>query len=523
MKKSLVAAAGTAVLALALAACGGGGSGGGGGGGASAAAGTPKEGGNLVMARADEVQSLVPWVPTDNASIWTLEEIYDTLLVPKPDGHGVEASVATSWSQSADKLSWTFRLRHGVKFSNGQPLTSADVKFSLEQASKPNTPFYFIDQVIKSIGTPDPYTVVITTKQPWSPLPADMALFANSIVPKNYDGETAAQFAQHPVGSGPFALSSWVKGQSIKLVKNPHYWQPGKPYLDSVTFTVVADANTRATQIQSGQAQVDEFPAYSSISALNAANTKVGIFDSSRVDYFVMNNRKAPFTDPQVRLAVNEAIDRAALIKTVQFGYGTPAKGYMSPVLWAYAPSIAPPAYSLSASKASLAKSKYPTGFSTTITVAAGNDIQQSAAQLIQASLAQIGIKATIATLDPSALSTALQNGNFDMSFAYQTTDIVDPDEIIRFAGLYNGGSNAMYSGYNNTELETLADKADTLSSQTARQQVYDQIQEMVNQANPYAALYYSPSVYAFGADVQDFHPYPTGNYNLVGTWLSSS
>ncbi len=522
MLKSLVAAAGTAVLALAVAACGSVG-GGGGGGAASATAGTPKEGGNLVMARADEVQSLVPWVPTDNASIWTLEEIYGTLLVPKPDGHGVEASLATAWSQSADKLSWTFHLRHGVKFSNGRPLTSADVKFSLEQAGKPNTPFYFIDQVMKSIATPDPYTVVITTKQPWSPLPADMALFANSIVPDNYGGETAAQFAQHPIGSGPFMLSSWAKGQSIKLVKNPHYWQPGKPYLDSVTFTVVADANTRATQIQSGQAQIDEFPAYSSISALNAGNTKVGIFNSSRVDYFVMNTRKAPFTDPQVRLAVNQAIDRAALIKTVQFGYGTPAKGYMSPVLWAYAPSIAPPAYNLSTAKASLARSKHPNGFSATITVAAGNDIQQSAAQLIQASLGQIGIKTTIATLDPSALSTAQQNGNFDMSFAYQTTDIVDPDEIIRFAGLYDGGSNAMYSGYDNTKLETLANKADTLSSQAGRQQIYDQIQETVNQANPYAALYYSPSVYAYGGGVQDFHPYPTGNYNLVGTWLSSS
>jgi peptide/nickel transport system substrate-binding protein len=522
MKKSLVAAAGTAVLALALAACGNSG-GGGGGGAASTSAGTPKAGGNLVMARADEVQSLVPWVPTDNASIWTLEEIYDTLLVPKPDGHGVEASVATSWSQSADKLSWTFHLRHGVKFSNGQPLTSADVKFSLEQASKPNTPFYFIDQVMKSFATPDPYTVVITTRQPWSPLPADVALFANSIVPDNYGGETAAQFAQHPIGSGPFMLSSWIKGQSIKLVKNPHYWQPGKPYLNSVTFTVVADANTRATQIQSGQAQIDEFPAYSSISALNAGNTKVGIFDSSRVDYFVMNTRKEPFTDPQVRLAVNQAIDRAALVKTVQFGYGTPAKGYMSPVLWAYDPSIAPPAYDLSAAKADLAKSKYPNGFSTTITVAAGNDNQQSAAQLIQASLAQIGIKATIATLDPSALSTAQENGNFSMSFAYQTTDIVDPDEIIRFAGLYDGGSNTMYSGYNDTELEAMANKADTLSDQPARQQIYDQIQETVNHANPYAALYYSPSVYAHGDGVQDFHPYPTGNYNLVDTWLSSS
>jgi peptide/nickel transport system substrate-binding protein len=519
MKKSLMVAAATAMLALALAACASGGSSSNGT--SSAAAGTPQHGGNLVMARADEVQSLVPWVPTDNASIWTLEEIYDTLLVPEPNGHGVEASLATSWSESANKLSWTFHLRHGVEFSNGQPLTSADVKFSLAQASKPNTPFYFIDQVIKSVLTPDPYTVVITTKQPWAPLPADMALYANSIVPNNYGGESASGFAGKPIGSGPFMLSSWIKGQSLKLVKNPHYWQKGKPYLNSVTFTVVADANTRATQVTSGQAQVDEFPAYSSITALSAGSTKVGVFDSSRVDYFVMNTNKAPFTNPEVRLAVAQAVNRAALIKTVQFGYGTAAKGYMSPVLWAYDPSLTPPAYSLAAAKADLARSSVPHGFSTTITVAAGNDNEESAAQLIQASLAEIGIKATIATLDPSALFTAQQNGNFDMSFAYQTTDIVDPDEIIRFAGLYSGGSNTLYTFYKNAQLEAMANKADTLSSQAARQQLYDQIQQTINQESPYVALYYSPSVYAYGSNVHDFHPYPTGNYNLVDTWIS--
>lgn len=521
MKKSLLAATATAVLAVALAACGGGG-GSGGGGSSSGAAGTPQPGGNLVMARADEAQSLVPWVPTDNASIWALEEIYDTLLVPNPNGHGVEPSLATSWTQSANKLSWTFHLRKGVKFANGKPLTSADVKFSLEQASKPNTPFYFIDQVMKSIATPDPSTVVITTRQPWAPLPADMALFANSIVPDNYGGETEAQFAAHPIGSGPFMFSSWTKGVSLKLVKNPYYWQKGKPYLNSVTFTVVTDANTRATQVQSGQAQIDEFPDYSSLEALNAGNTKVGTFTSSRVDYFVMNTKKAPFNNPNVRLAVAQAIDRQALIKTVQFGHGTPAKGYMSPVLWAYDPSIAPPAYNLTAAKADLAKSSEPNGFTGTLSIASGNDTQAAAAQLIQASLAKIGIKLQIQTLDPSALSTAQEGGNFDTSFAYQTTDIVDPDEIIRFAGLYNGGSNTMYSGYNDTELEKLANEADTLTSQAARQKIYDQIQQAINQANPYVVLYYSPAVYAYSDNVHDFHPYPTGNYNLVDTWLSS-
>jgi peptide/nickel transport system substrate-binding protein len=313
-----------------------------------------------------------------------------------------------------------------------------------------------------------------------------------------------------------------VKGQSLKLVKNSLYWQPKKPYLNSVTFTVVPDSNTRATQIQSGQAQINEFPAYSSISTLQSSSSEqVGLFPSSRVDYFIMNNKQTPFNDPNVRLAVAQAIDRNAIIKTVLFGHGAVPHGYMSPALWAYDPSINPPKYSLSAAKAAMAKSSHPNGFSTNLLVFSGDVEQEAAAQLIQASLAKIGIKVTLQTLDPTAAYQAEQNGNYDMGFAYETTDIIDPDEIIRFSGLDTGGSNTMFTSYQNQELETLANKADRLTSQADRYKIYSQIQQGINAANPYVLLYYSSSVYSYSNNVHGFHPYPTGNYNLADTWMS--
>ncbi|MBO0812646.1 MAG: ABC transporter substrate-binding protein, partial [Microlunatus sp.] len=308
MKRKIIAGLLAAfTLPLALVGCGGGGTG------STADNAQPQAGGDLVMARAEEPTSLVPWVPTDNASIWTIEEIYDTLLVPAADGKSVKPSLATSWKQSADKLSWTFTLRKGVTFSNGAPLTSADVKFSIDQASNKDNPFAFINDVIDSVSTPDDHTVVIKTKQPWSPLPADMALYANSIVPKDFGGMSEDQFAKKPIGTGPFAFDHWTKGQEIKLVKNPKYWMPGRPYLNSVTFTVVTDSNTRATQLQSGQAQINEFPAYSSIQGLEGKNgIQVGKFQSSRTDYLVMNNDKKPFDDINVRKAIAQSVDRQA-------------------------------------------------------------------------------------------------------------------------------------------------------------------------------------------------------------------
>ncbi len=113
-----------------------------------------------------------------------------------------------------------------------------------------------------------PYTVILKTKSPWAPTASDLALFANSIFPANFGGQSAAQFFQHPIGTGPFKLSKWVKGQSVQLVRNPHYWEPGKPYLNGVTYNYVPDSNTRIIQLKGGQAQVVEFVPYSLVSSV---------------------------------------------------------------------------------------------------------------------------------------------------------------------------------------------------------------------------------------------------------------
>jgi peptide/nickel transport system substrate-binding protein len=483
--------------------------------------GDPQQGGSLTLVRADDVQSLVPTVAADNASIWTLQEIFDTLLVPSEDGQTLEPSLATEYTQSDDKLSWTFTLRDDVEFSNGQPLTSADVKFSLEEASKPENPFSFINAIISSIDAPDDHTVVITTSQPWAPLPADLALYANSIVPADYAGMSKEEFADSPIGTGPFTLESWTSGDTLTLKRNDNYWQDGLPYLDSVTINVVSDSNTRATQLESGQAQINEYPAYSSLAALKASsNVQVEAFPSSRVDYLTMNTSVAPFDDENVRLAIAHAVDREAIIKTVLFGNGTLPGGYMSPALWAYDDSIEPPAYDLDAAKEALANSSVPDGFDASILVTSGNADQQTEAQLIQDSLSKIGITVSIDALDPAAGIDAVQNGNFDMTFVYQTTDIIDPDEIIRWVGLADGGSNAEFSFYD-AGLGDLAAEAATLSDQDARKAIYSEMQKTFNEANPLLTLYYSQSLYSFANNVHDFHPFATGNYNLVDTWIS--
>lgn len=517
LTKMMVAVAAVTAATATLAACGGGG-----GGGSGDTAGTPQAGGDLVMARGGEPTSLVPSIPTDNLAIWLMEEIYDTLAVPSQDGKTVKPSLATSWEQSKDKLSWTFHLRDDAKFHNGKPVTSADVKFSIEQNQKPSAPFSFIDTIITKMDTPNEHTIVFHTKKPWAPLPADMALYANSIVPKDYGGMSKDEFAKKPIGSGPFKFVSWTKGSSLKIAKNPDYWKKGVPKLDSVTFTNVPDSNTRATQLASGQIQINEYPPYSSIGSLqNQPNVKVSAFPSSEVDYLGMNTSRKPFGDVNVRRAISHAIDQNAMLKAVQYGHGQIAGAYLSPVTWAHNDKIQPPKYDISMAKSLLAKSSVPNGFTTTLLIPSGSEDAKSKAQLVQASLGKIGIKVQIKTLDPSAQYSARQAGNYDMAFGLYTTDIVDPDEIARFAGTQSGGAHAIYTWFKNQRMEKLAAKASAETDQAKRKAAYDEMQQIVADQVPFVPLFYVPGIYSYSTKVHGFHTGGTGNYFLENVWLS--
>jgi len=463
---------------------------------------------------------------TDNESIWTAENIFDTLYRSAPDCKSLVPDLATSYTLSSNQLAWTFHLRQGVKFSNGQPLTSKDVKFSiLRVSSKASNPFAFIDTAIASIATPNADTVVITTKYPWAPLLADTALFANSIVPYNYGGQSELSFFKDPVGTGPFKFSSWVKGQKLTLVKNPDYWQAGKPYLDSVTFTAVTNDNTRMFQVEGGQAQLDEAPPFSSIAQLKS-NTAVNVdvFNSSRTDFLEFNNKVAPFNDVHVRRAISEAINRSVLIHAVLYGYGTPANSILSAALWAHDPKSPGLQYNLAAAKQEMAQSSVPHGFRTTLLVGSGVANEQSLGQIIQSELKQLGITVTLTPVDPSSEYSDIMNGQYKMGFNYDTTDTEDPDEMVSFSAM--GGNtgqdtHALFTNWDNPTVDSLAQQAERIFNQASRQALYDRLQVLVDQGAPMAFLYYSPFVYAVSKNVQGFQVFPTGNYLLQNVWLS--
>ena len=483
---------------------------------------TPAKGGDLIIVKALDSKSMDNTTTFDNDSIWIFEQMMQPLYTVTEDGKGVKPWLATSYTLSPDKLNYTFKLRQGVTFTNGMPMTSADVKFSLDRAGATKGGWEFINTAIKSVAAPTPDTVVVTTKYPWAPLIADLSNFNNGIVPKDYAGMTSKAFYDHPIGTGPFKWDHWTKGSELKLVKNDKYWQAGKPSLDSVTWKTVPDDNTRTLQLQGGQAQINEFPPFSSLGQLkNSSTTQVTLFDSTKTDYLLLNHTSAPFNDVHARRAISLAIDRAAIIKSVLFGNGKPANSFMPPQVPYYDAATKGLQYDLTAAKAELAKSATPNGFTATYLSAAGNVEDAAIAQILQGAVQPLGITIKIENVDPATARARQDKLDYQITHSSWTMDIADPDELVSFAVDPTTGAKSFYTGYSNKAVIAATHAAQKAFDPAARQASYTFIQQQAADDAFMAFLYYSPYQWSYSKKVQGFKPYPTGNYHLEDVTLS--
>jgi peptide/nickel transport system substrate-binding protein len=521
--KALTAAGALVVLAACGSSGGSGGTTSGGStSGGSTSAGTPVHGGKLTFAAVQDAQSMNKSTVFDNNSIWIFEQIFQQLYTVSTDGKSVVPQLATGYKVSSDKKTYTFTLRPGVKFSNGQPMTSKDVKFSIDQTTKASQGWGFINTAIKSTSAPSPDTFVVHLKYPWAPLLADLSIFANGIIPDNYAGKSETAFYNAPIGTGPFKWDVWHKGQSLTLVKNPLYWQKGLPYLDSITWTDVANDNTRQQQLQGGQAQIDQFPAWSTVTNLQSTQgVNMHLFNSTQTNYLAFNETRKPFQDVHVRRAISLALNRDALVKAVLFGHGKPANSLFPPQVPYYDPNTPGYQFNLAEAKKEMAQSSVPHGFSTSIVIPSGNSDYLTISTIVQSELKPLGITVKINQLDPNTENTQTQNLNYDMTLTLWTMDISDPDELATFAVDPKSGAKSFFTMYNNPAVVNAAHEAEKTLDTEKRQQLYNTLQTGAAKDAFMAFLYYSPYPYATTTNVHGFFVTPLGNMHMENVWLS--
>ena len=507
-----------AVLALVAAAfvagCGGGGSTGGSAGGGNT--GSPeseakaKPGGTLTIADSGEALTLDPTKIIENNSIHVVTQIVEPLFKANSEGK-IEPWLAESMTASPDHKTWTVKLRKGIKFSNGEPLDAAAVVFSLENVIK--SEFWgFMYEGIASVKETSPSTVVITTKKPTAKLEGPLSLpFAGAIIPKNFGGETEKEFAQHPIGTGPFVFASWKHGEALTLEKNPNYWKKGLPLLEKVVFENVPDVDSRTTQLRAGELGAMFAPDWSQLTSLEAdPEVHVGIYAMGMLDSIGLNMKDPLFKNPKVREAVSLAIDREGIVKAALAGNGEPAGSWLPPVLEDHDASIKAPAQDLAKAKELLAEAEAEESLDLKLTLStlSGDSYVGTASQVVQADLEEAGFKVTIQPLDESGLIAQSQSGKYDAALGGAlSSDIVDPSELASFWP----PTNALNTFGNTETVAKLSEEASTTTDEKVRRQKYYEIQEVVDKEKALITLDYHPFVWATQSDVTGFDVNSTG------------
>jgi len=483
----------------------------------------PKTGGTLRFARSIAPTTLDPANTIIAGDIYTLDKVFEPLYITSPSGK-LTPWLATGYTLSKDRKTYTFALRPGVKFSDGKPLGAADVVFSLDRSrTNKKGPLSFLDFAIKSTKASGE-KVVVQVSQPWAPLLSDVSAFSNAIIPANYGGAAEKAFFADPIGTGPFTVSGFKpNAPSLTLKRNPSYWQKGKPYLDAVTFLFVDDDNQRLLQLRGGQADAIDLVPPSQVASLKANSDVHALLSSSwQVDLLVLNEKDPHFADRNVRRAIMQAIDTKALAHAATFGTAKPGGSFFPPSLQYYSAKTKVLPHSLAAAKADLGKSKYPNGFSTELLIDGGVQKWRTFAQIIQNQLKAIGITVKIRALDHAAFEEAFQKFDYKMFIDYAINDISDPDEMASFELDYkNGGSSSYWSSYNSPAVTKLVRQAQSEFNPAKRAKLYARIQNAVAQDAPFVPLDYPPYINAYSTKVNGFAVNPGGAYRLENVWLA--
>jgi peptide/nickel transport system substrate-binding protein len=459
----------------------------------------------------------------DNPSIWVFVNIYDQLLRPGNDGTSLTPDLATSWDISKDGTVYTFHLRPNVLFHDGTKLTSADVKFCLDRATNPKWLWSYLYSAIKNITTPDPLTVRIQLKHTWAPFLSDVAFFGGAIYPAAYFKKVGVSgISNHPIGSGPYMLQSFQPGVSVTLVKNQKYFAASQYPMQRVVFQVIPNDTSRLVQVEGGQIDVDNVLAPNLVAQVNSSGKATTLVSpSTEITYMQPNHMVAPFGDVNVRQAINHAIERDQIIKTVYLGYARPANSFMARGAIDWDPNIPPPTHDLALAKQYMSKSSVPHGFTMNYEVGAGNIQSNQIAVLFQKEVAPLGITVNIKPVDPTTLANDNQAFKFDFINQYWTNDIPDPDELVSYSVDYTQAVKSYYTQYNNPTLTKLSQLAEVTSDPAKRTQIYYQIQQIFSQQVPFFYIAYIPFLNAVNNHVHGFGENPLGYFILKGVTKS--
>jgi len=467
--------------------------------------------GTVVVGRPSDAISLDPARPTDNESAEVLDQIYESLVRYRPGTNDVEGALAVAWEVDGSGRIWTFHLRPGVRFHDGTALDAAAVAFTFERQRDPRHPFHTGQfnywenafKIIERVEAVDPLTVRFHIAHRYAPFLASMTMFPVSIVSPTAVARWGDAFADHPVGTGPFFVERWERGERIVLGRFRGYWGPPSK-VERLVFEVVPDARQRLIALESGAIDVAVaiLPEELQFVDLHPGLTLYRP-PTNNVTYLAMNCLHPPFDDVRVRRAVNLAINKSPIVRLAYQGLAIPADGPLPPTQWGhlagpgvsrYAPDDARALLAAAASDGKLALDKTYTLY-VPATPRPYLPNPERVARVIQSNLAAVGLRTQVVMQPFEAHNADTEHGRHDLALAGWVGDNGDPDNYLYLLFDQDNtvpGLARNLAFYRDPTVSKLLREAQGIEDRGAREQLYAQVQRKLAADAPWAPLAHS-------------------------------
>jgi len=462
--------------------------------------------------------NLDPRIGTD-AQAEHIDSLMFDALVRRDEHFGLQPFLATKWD-TPDPLTWVFHLRTDVHFHDGRPLTSRDVKWTIDSIMNGTVisvkagSFTTLDH----IDAPDPATVIFHLKKPDPSLPFNLCDGAIGIVPWG----SGRDFSQHPIGSGPFQFVSQQLDRDVILARAPSYWG-ARPNIPRIVFSVVPDATTRALELEKGSADVESnaLPADEVYALGRDKRLVVDEGPGTVLNYIVFNTRDPILRDVRVRTAIALAINRPLIIRTLYRGEARLAESLLPPEHWAWTGDTDQHPYNPTAANALLDQAGYhrgPGGIRFHISMKTSNDeTVRLVSVAMQEQLAEVGIALDLRSYEFATFYADLTRGAFQLAPSRWIGGNENPD-IFRYAyataAFPPHGANRGF--YSNPEMDRLIADASATSDRERQRDDYVRIQQIAARDLPSLNLWYLDAVVVHDRRLSNIHPNPSGTFDFL-------
>lgn len=466
----------------------------------------------LIVAVPDAPTYMDPMVQASIATFRVTTQMFDRLVSLDNDMNLVPG-LAESWDVVDDKTT-VFHLRRGVKFHNGEEMTSEDVKYSLERCiASAGVNYNYL--IIDTITCDDEYTVTITTKEPFNALLPRLTLDAASIICKSAD-TSAEEFNKHPVGAGPYKFVSWELGGDVVLEAFEDYYK-GAPQIKRIIFRTIPEAINRSIGLETGELGLAYDLQATDIENLKGIDSvKVETVPSNTVWYLGMNVEKEPFNNVQVRQAIAHAMNTEDYMGIVFSGMASPAHNTMLPAgVEGYAPDTVTYDYNVETARQMLADAGFPDGFKTTLWCA-DSQIMKDSAVVLQEQLRKVGIEAEVKTMEQGQYYSETGKGAHDLFIMSKTS--IDPDSMLR--AMYHTeafGLSGNRSFWATPEVDSMLDEASTTTDTAKAMDLYKQVQTIVAEQLPLIPLAVEHLNAGMQSNLDGFGLYPGKSHYIYG------